>query len=738
MTDFRPYDSMPVSVPEGTYASGEFGIQQPYSGGPVATVAVNRSPIFWIRRELTEAFFRVLQNWWLVLGLWCIVSMGLGYGVAVALGKQTWKSTEILNYQPANNGEYRDNNKSSTLKELQGLATHHDTLTKTAEALKTDPDLPKEVKLPINKKALEASLTVTQPQGTNQLLLTFKWDSKEGANYLLGKIQEQFQAGVLEFTKSTAQSSLVEIEKQIKSQEEALRKLTEDQAKAMKAQGITDIKGDQAALKDSITSLEYQLRLDNQAEVGAKEEYREVLRQLDDLKKTAQKEAESEEDDQAQADSISDNRRRQDRIRELMQDEKERISLEAQLKEKNFKRVRLESLLQRNAVAKSEVDEVTSEIRTIKAKMDGNKKTIELDNEMQKIDKLIVPKKGKKMATSPIITQMLDKKMDRELKMLGLAMEKQHLTAEIEAAKAKLANITGMEGRFDDHTSKIANAKLALSNLIAKKSIYENQTTTTRSELIPYGQPATNEGADGSTKPLLFGISSLGGICLGLFTLLGWEIFARAGTPSNLARRLEIPVPDLRSRPEELARQSRNISRQLRQRDPGQGMILTVHPVAATDSCIEKSMGVAKELGASFSKRGERVLIIQLDTGAKGSATLGLSDYLFNRVDSPAMVIRPTDDLSCDMLPAGSENLDADSLANQRMTDFMEQARERYGVIIIVGHALNNLSEVEILASNSQSIVLVADGEKPIGSDAREALFELSRMRAPVSAMMIR
>lgn len=738
MTDFRPHDSMPVSVPDGTYASGEFGLQQPYSGGPVATVAVNRSPIFWIRRELTEAFFRVLQNWWLVLGLWCIVSMGLGYGVAMALGKQTWKSTEVLNYQPNINTDFRDSNSASGLKSLQTIATHHDTLTKTAKLVEADPDRPAEVKLPINKKALEANLNVSQPQGTNQLLLTFKWDSKEGANYLLGKIQDQFLAGVLESSISTAQGRLVEIEKQILAQEETVRKMTEEQSKAMKEKGITDVKGDQAAIKDSITSLEYQLRLDNQAEVGAKEEYKEVLRQLDDLKKTAQKEAESEEDDQAQADSISDNRRRQDRIRELMQDEKERISLEAQLKEKTLKRVRLEGLLQRNAVAKSEVDEVTSEIRTIKAKMDGNKKTIELDNEMQKIDKLIVPKKGKKMATSPIITQMLDKKMDRELKMLGLAQEKQHLIAEIEAAKQKMAFITSIEGRFDDQSGKIASARNTLSNLIAKRTAYESTVASTRPDLVPFGQPATNEGADGSTKPLLFGISSLGGICLGLFTLLGWEIFARAGTPSNLARRLEIPVPDLRSRPEELARQSRNISRQLRQRDPGQGMILTVHPVAATESCIDKSMGVAKELGASFSKRGERVLIIQLDTGTRASATLGLSDYLFNRVDSPAMVIRPTDDLSCDMLPAGSENLDADSLANQRMTDFMEQARERYGVIIIVGHALNNLSEVEILASNSQSIVLVADGEKPIGSDAREALFELSRMRAPVSAMMIR
>jgi len=735
MTDFRQYDSMSVSVSEPAYTTGEFQTGQAIT--PSGAVAVARSPIFWIRRELTEALLRVIRNWWLVLGVWCVLAMGLGYLVATVFGKQTWRSKVTMLYTAPSTSD-PDYSSIPNLKTLQGLAKYEPFIMKTIEVVSKDSDRPEVVTLPIPPKVLNTAIQVNSPPGTNSLELTLGWDTRDGANYLLGQFVDSFQQGVQDYTRQKAEKQIQELNRQIQDAEANLKKMVEEQNNALKQNQITDVKGDQAAVKEAISSLEYRLRMSNADEIGAKVEYDAITKKLEDMKKDAQKDAESEDQDQALADTISDTRRRQDRIRELITDEKELISLKAELEEKNLKRVRLENLLMKNAVAKEDVDQVIAEIRTIKAKMDGDKKTVEWNNEMMNLDKAIVPQSKKKMKTNPIITQTLDKQLERELTLMSIQVVKDHLMKEIEAQKQRMAKISSLESSFEESAGRINAARLAVSNLMATKNALASRVASPKSPLDSLSPPDTGEYAAGSTKPLLFGITSLGAMCFGLFSLLGWEVFARAGTPSNLARRLEIPVPDLRSRPEELARQSRNLSRQLRQRDPGQGMILTVHPVAATETCIEKALGVAKELGGSFSKRGERVLIIQLESGVKGSATMGLSDYLYNRVDSPAMVIRPTEDLSCDILPSGTEPLDADSLANQRMSEFMEQARERYGVIIIVGHPLNNLHEVEILAANSQSIVLVADGEKTVDADAREALFELSRMKAPVSAMMIR
>ncbi len=682
-----------------------------------------------VRRKVRGGLFKALKRTFrhrILLGLLCLISLGAGYQAARVLGTSFWIAKLDFKIQ----GQINPNFPQPFQKSILSLATHPSIVDRAIKKFDAG----------FTKREIRRNLSVEVGSASGLISVYLTSIDPDLGKTMLWSLNEALQDFQKQERKARAAQDNSPVA-QLAKLEEEINKLRQAKQNRVKLAGGSDLAREMASIRDSIVSLENYLRDDRAKEVTAKEQYKELLKQLDELKRTAAREAEYESDDSAIADSVGDNRRRQQRIRELIHDEKEHVestaSLEAKLKERKEredlgkKGKGLLPALVAQAFGPAELIRLDSEIHVLKAKLQANRKLIELDNEMMKIDKLIVPKKGKPMPISPIITQMLDKKMDRELTMLGLTQEIEHLQRELESQKTKLAHLQGLETQSNEWDKKIADLEKQRATLQSQATVADQNAVS----IVPFGEPTTNPFPDSSNRPAIFTTVFLSGSGLSILAVLLYEWILGIRLPSDIAKSLRIPVRMIAANPAYAAADYRDLCRIVRSQGFLAKTLLQIQPLNPSADGSTKTTQFTNGLAAAFSQRGEKVLIIDLGHIAKGID--GLAELLrtpeqpidrFVQSDAKNQVFR---------MIVGGEALTTAQLNDPSLRALLEKAAEIFQVILIQGAGLQALQQVEALGLATHGLLIVSDGNRKIEPIAREALLDLTAENLAPRALIV-
>lgn len=493
---------------------------------PDASHAGNRAPRLSLGHRLSSAFERTIRADGLFLLFLTMISLGMGFLCAAKWEKAEWKARATLRAatQTQDSGSGKGNGANLLVASVLNDLRNPEKLEAMNAALGQDRNAEE-----WEKEWKRAFIAM----GDNASLQWTAYD-KQTALQVVELVSQQVNSVAVALSKELHEKELVEWSNRIGKVESRLAELNKAQQELQKKNGITDVKGDLASLHDSITSLEYQLRLDYQAEAGAKEQYKEVLRQLDDAKRASATSIQREIDEKSQQVSEKELVKRRQILRDAIQAEKDQLEQKALIENKVNEKKQLEALAAQGKASPEGALRLETEIQVLKAKMAGNSKIVDMENELKMLDQTASPnpeRKGKQQPTSQVIVSLLDKKMEMELKLLGLAQEKNHLQSELQANKSKRDSIqTTFEGKDGEYRQE-------RERLIKEKGYLEikrDQVATDGAEhalLVEWIQtPSVGEQPVSTNRYQLFSSVFLSCSLFGFLGVYAWELGKKPST----------------------------------------------------------------------------------------------------------------------------------------------------------------------------------------------------------------
>lgn len=693
-----------------------------------------------------------VRSRWLLIVVGLLLTTAAATGAALTLSKKTWEASTTLLYTALPIPESGQSMYTQPdLKTLAGLVNSPELL----DAIRD------EFKISVPTKALEKNLTVTVPNGTKMLTLTLRWDDGRQTVEIVNRLASDFMARVAELRKSKLNAHLVDFD-------QALIGLQAKQHAALLAvrsfhqrEKLSDYKSDIIAENARTVDLETMLERQHRIESDTLAQMKRMDEHLEEVKAQQLQEAEATKQFDAAVESVTDNRRRQDRIRELIQDERKVMEVQAKLDSKKAELNRVKQLYAKKFASLAQLQEIESQVGVLTAQVKDTVKIRDLLIETEKIDKVVVPAGAKKNVGSPIIQQVLFRKLELELQLTAARHEMGQLETQIRESRARSARIDSLHGEHESLLKKVEAVDTERRALELQISGLKNLSSLKTGEFVVAAPARPSQYPISSTKKSIL-ISTFG---LGLFLTFGMVVALEAISLSqgceSRAQRLNLPV--LSEIPTEAGavrhRGLRSLALRLRQslRESG-SVVLFSHVTESGDSA-----GMLDELASLLALRDERVLILdsRLGHGTHRSGNRlslvneswsediigtgpvhefnspGLSDYLSFSCNDVDQICTPAEGFGIDRISVGEASLTTEALATHRMSELMTELRRRYSIILVAAPSLLHSVDLQILTAMADGLVAVNDGKISAVSRVRHSIDELQELEAPIVGQVV-
>lgn len=287
-----------------------------------------------------------------------------------------------------------------------------------------------------------------------------------------------------------------------------------------------------------------------------------------------------------------------------------------------------------------------------------------------------------------------------------------------------------------------------------------------------------------SNKKKLFVGAMLGALCLLMLPLFAWDFWSqsRAKTAGNATRSADAILPvlataDAGGDDRDAARKEavRTLALRLQQIPSSRGVVAALNSLDETQLPIEAAIQTAECL----HRRGERVLVVEAtgDVGATRrlcehanlpaaepvdvveewiaptfysgaaaatiarpqsaavrpattTATAGLTELLTDANLAPADVVRRGE--AFDVLTVGEAALPDEAFAARRLTSLLDECRRNYGVVLLVGPGVARGVDLELLAARVEALAFVGEAGRSPTAAAERTLANLTALRAPL------
>jgi Mrp family chromosome partitioning ATPase len=114
-----------------------------------------------------------------------------------------------------------------------------------------------------------------------------------------------------------------------------------------------------------------------------------------------------------------------------------------------------------------------------------------------------------------------------------------------------------------------------------------------------------------------------------------------------------------------------------------------------------------------------------------------LTDYLTFACDRPGEILRPTSIPGVDHIGTGLADAPSDLLATRRMKELIEFLRGRYTMVIVLGPAVAERVDLEILAAQANGIVLLLQAARHREAALRRFLDSMRELKAPLLGSVV-
>lgn len=695
----------------------------------------------------------------LIIGM---VATGIGAFLgAWLLSKPVWQVDATLVYSPLPIPE--DAKSLYIPPDLKTLAS----LVNSPKILETAREA-SHIELPV--KLIDQSLTTSVPGGTKALKMTLKWDNGVAAANLLNRIVAEFISQVASLRRAKLSDHVKDFEEHLVEVKGRLESALEEVRAFHRREGLVDFKNDVDTGLKKLGDLELSMGQQQRNESDILAQQRRMKDHFEEIKAQEAKEVEEEKQLQAATESISDNRRRQDRLRELIDEERRVQEIQAMIDIKKLEADRVRRLVLRGAASKSELEAIESEIAVFVSRIKESDKIKKWRGELEKIDKLVVPDAAKKRAGSPIIQQMLYRQLEIELHLIGIRDQMSQIQKGIDAQHARLKRLDQLRGEYESLTRKVESIDLERQKFESLIAVMRGLIDIKTAEFFIANVAEPPKYPSSSNKKLLLIGLGGSGMMLTLLTVAVLELGTIGRSTEARACQLGLPAIAWIAPPGRPYRrqQLRGLALRLRQFVPEPGAVVVFSTLSEPGQAEE----TIEELATLLALRDERVLILDARIGIDVASRTkpaapndraehrhaspplwstnvfpiendripvvrGLSDYLAFVTSDLDEVCQPSTGFGVDRISLGHSNISADTMATHRMSELLTDLRARYSIILVIAPPLAHSVDLQILASQAQGVVAVVDLPVPVHRAVRRTIAELHALCAPILGQVV-
>ena len=617
--------------------------------------------------------------------------------------------------------------------------------------------------------AVEEAVDAEQERNTSSIFLAVEWDDREEALKILQRITVLYPRYVAETRRDIARTRLAEMEKQLSACQSRLDRSRDRKHTFLRKHNVVDFHQEQLQLQTDISGLKFARERLQRDDVSLREQVRMLDEHIASLKREHAEEEREARQFEAAEESLADNRRRQHRLRELIQDERLMIEVNAQLVVKRREYERARRLAERQLISQSKLERIRGELESLIAKITENQNIKRWKRELLDLDKLVVPQNKVTKTGSPIIHQILFKKLETTLDILHAERSVLEIDRQLDAKHQRIAQIQQLTTDFSSLEDEVQAAddqrQVALESTTALRSLAAMGPT----EFSIVASPTTGEYPARTNRKKLFVFICMA-IALALSAaILGYDSMryglvpagvriAQSGLPvlgelqlSNSFARQAEETGSGGARPDE---RMRGFALHLRQTLGDAGEVALLTSLQGDQPLRPLLEGLTKCLTA----RDERVLVIDARPADDGIGELGgfveaeiiaerfcdfacatdedvrvptLTDWLAFRYDELTDVILATRITSVDVILPGVMQT-ADDVATVRMSQLMQEVRGKYSLVLLLAPATEHSTDLQILASHATGIVFTYRHTDRIDVRSQEMVKTLAGMGAPV------
>jgi len=716
-----------------------------------------------IKNRLTKSLRR---RWWMLVGC-VIVAAAAATAGATLLVRKAYEVETTLLYVPLpipddGKGLYT----APDLKTLASLVNSQKVLEKVREEF--------QVKGPA--KVLDRALSSTVPGGTKSLKLTFKWDSGPNAAAMLNRLTDVFIEHVAELRREKLAEHINDYQRSLADAQARLDQAAKALGDFHRREHLSDFQNDLNAYRQQISELEGSLAVHarNQSEHHVR--LKQLEERLEQVKHQEMQEAAAEKQYQAAEESVSESRRRQDHLRELIDEERKASEIRIRIEAKKRQHDWTERLVAKGISSAAALKAIESDIDAMRTQITDTEKITQWKAELQKIDKVVVPDGAKKRVGSPIMQQLLLGKLEMELQIIGTGEQIKLIEQSISQRRTEIERLNTLQSEYNVMARKVETINLERQGIEALIAGMRNLQNIRSAEFVVAGRAEAPEFPTSSNKKvLLIGLGG-GSLLLSLGLVAALSLFADGW--STAARAYQLGLAPLAwiapfGRPEQ-RKQLRSLAQRIRQCLPQPGTVI----VFSTLSDENGADPVFRDLATLFALREERVVVLDArllpyeppaaplvddddppapavgprpdlsalfqpvsDLPAPQPATSqpppGLADYLAFQAGELDEFCHPGEQIGVDVIPVGLTDVPSDALATHRMADLIAELRQRYTLVMLLAPSLAHSVDIQVLAAEADAVIAVVDAPVPVPREARRTLAELRDLGAPVLGQIV-
>lgn len=625
---------------------------------------------------------------------WKLIPVPLLLGVLLAVGgsstlmRSSWDASGVMLYTPLPITESQ-----------KGLYPQPDIATLLA-LLKSPAvigPLRDDLGLDVPVGLLEKVIKVTAPRNVQAVTVSVAWAEPEMAARMVNLLMERYIEQMRVYRRARSGTTLADYEARLLDCDTRHAKATQAYQEFFRRHNLFDGKSEIDLIRHDIEAYQSAKLSAARTEKTVLAQRERIGKELDTCRKKDLEEAEKTREFDASTETITDNRRRQDRLRELISDEQQRQQLIAELSVKRKDYEQRVELRNKGVGSQSAIDEVARDIEIVTSKLTDNEKVKSWKSELEKIDTVVVPKGKAPSLGSPIVQQIMIKQLELDLQYVGVQKDLFEADRNLALTRRRQEQLQGLINESEGLLKAIEGVSAERQQLAEQIGLFRRLHDQATGEFTVVS-PATPAPYASSTTRKLWLVA---GLMVGVFAALGrvcrreWIDGFHGGR--HLATRVRVtPLGELTEDPES----DRRVATALRRWQPEYGSVVIFTGAGGAD--VWSSFN---RLAQRFSARDERVLVLDCRIGMKCGSALGLTDVLSLRETEWETLLTPGSVPGIDILPAGCGG-DPDILATQLMAELVATSRRRYSLVVIIAPGPEEANTLDILLPYANGVLL--------------------------------
>lgn len=741
---------------------------------------------------ILRVLWSIFRRRWLLIGLGLVISLAVGAVLSKSMNEKVWKATTVMLYTaPDVPDEIESLGKSLELSNMSGFAN----------CMPVVDTIKERSGFGFPSALVSSSLNVETSRTTNTIFVSLAWGDKQEAVEILDQLTNVYPEYVANVRREIAQASLREVQSHLQTVQSKLDAASIRYQDFTRQNNIVDFKQDLILLQTKTLSLETKLDQIRRDEESMKDQIKILDDQINSIKAEEKEEAEANKEFEAATESLADNRRRQNRLRELIEEERRVVEVKAQIEVRRREYERAKKLFEKQLIPNSKLEKIRGELEGLLAKITKSESIIRWTKELTDLDKMVVPKNKVSKKGSPIISQILFKKLETELKIAHGQKGEIELDQQLKVCWKQIQSFQRVRAELaslDNEIQTINDNRVRLENQAA---ILEQMASLGPVEIAVVGPVSGGDVPISSNRKKLFVMIAFVGLVLSSSTIAAFDVLMNGIIPNDVQVHLMgLPVvaevafeeEELAEEPDEILdladqpipeasysgpsrfevehheagnevdvqSQLRLFALKLRQANSNYGCIAML-------SSLNRGLSMQRtvtDLAVCLSHRDERVLVMDLRPAGDGlgefvdevclksiiqRATENSEEDCHREIQIPG--IRDYLSFECDqleeiVLPSKHAAVDfilpgvmrnEDQLATVRMSEVIDSIKSNYSIVLTLAPDPSNTTELQMLASHADVINFGFNPKLRLERNVGATIKELSDLGAPLMGAIL-